>query len=55
MLRSELGFNIVVKDSKLPGGGAGLGLFVEGSAPEGAVVGIYPVRCLWSHSRKKNY
>lgn len=45
MLRSELGFNTVVKDSGL-GGGAGLGLFVEGSAPEGAVVAIYPVR--WS-------
>lgn len=48
MLRSELGFNTVVKDSGLivPGGGegAGLGLFVEGSAPEGAVVAIYPVR-----------
>lgn len=43
MLRSELGFNTVVKDSGLPGGGAGLGLFVEGSAPEGAIVGIYPV------------
>lgn len=43
MLRSELGFNIVVKDSGLPGG-AGLGLFVEGSAPEGAVVAVYPVR-----------
>lgn len=44
MLRSELGFNTVVKDSGLPGGGAGLGLFVEGSVPEGAVVAIYPVR-----------
>lgn len=43
MLRSELGFNTVVKDSGLPGG-AGLGLFVEGTAPEGAVVAIYPVR-----------
>jgi len=47
MLRSELGFNTVVKDSGLPGGGAGLGLFVEGSAPEGAIVGIYPVGRRW--------
>lgn len=49
MLRSELGFNTVVKNSSLPGGGAGLGLFVEGSAPEGAVVAIYPVRPSWSY------
>lgn len=41
VLRSKLGFNTVVKDSTLSG--AGLGLFVEGSAPEGAVVAIYPV------------
>lgn len=47
MLRSELGFNTLVKDSSLPGGGAGLGLFVEGSAAEGAVVAIYPV-CMCS-------
>lgn len=40
MLRSELGFTTVVKASGVPG--AGLGLFVEGSAPEGAVVAIYP-------------
>ena len=41
MLRSELGFTTVVKASGVPG--AGLGLFVEGSAPAGAVVAIYPV------------
>lgn len=41
MLRSELGFYTVVRESGIPG--AGLGLFVEGSAPEGAVVAIYPV------------
>lgn len=49
MLRSELGFNTVVKDSGLPGG-AGLGLFVEGSAREGAVVAVYPVRLILGYS-----
>lgn len=49
MLRSELGFNTVVKDSGL-GGAAGLGLFVDGSAPEGAVVAIYPVGGVFEHS-----
>jgi len=53
MLRSELGFTTVVKDSGL-GGGAGLGLFVEGSAPEGAVVAIFPVRrCLNAVSKER--
>lgn len=42
MLRAELGFSIVVKESGVPG--AGLGLFVDGSAPEGSVVAIFPVR-----------
>ena len=42
MLRSELGFSTFVKDSTIPG--AGLGLYIEGSAPAGAVVAIYPVR-----------
>lgn len=45
MLRSELGFTTAVKASGVPG--AGLGLFVEGSAPEGAVVAIYPVSFLY--------
>ena len=44
MLQSELGFTTVVRESGVPG--AGLGLFVEGSAPEGAVVAIYPVSFL---------
>lgn len=56
MLRSELGFTTVVKASGVPG--AGLGLFVEGSAPEGAVVAIYPVsfvfqRAYNSEARRK--
>ncbi|CAN0300413.1 unnamed protein product [Pylaiella littoralis] len=56
MLRSELGFNTLVKDSSLPGGGAGLGLFVEGSAAEGAVVAIYPgVVHLPEHLRSQKY
>lgn len=45
VLRSELGFSTVVKESTIPG--AGLGLFIEGSAPAGAVVAIYPVRQRW--------
>ncbi|CAN0093853.1 unnamed protein product, partial [Ectocarpus sp. 12 AP-2014] len=54
MLRSELGFNTVVKDSTLSG--AGLGLFVEGSAPEGAVVAIYPgLVHLPEHLRNQKY
>lgn len=42
MLQAELGFTTVVKESGIPG--AGLGLFVEGSASEGSVVAIYPVK-----------
>lgn len=41
LLRENMGFCTVVKQSTIPG--AGVGLFVEGSAPEGAVVAIYPV------------
>ncbi|CAM9099009.1 unnamed protein product [Discosporangium mesarthrocarpum] len=37
---SELGYCPAVKESTIPG--AGMGLFVEGCAPEGALVAIYP-------------
>ncbi|CAM9450292.1 unnamed protein product [Choristocarpus tenellus] len=39
-IRAELGYCPVVRESTLPS--AGLGLFVEGAAPEGALVAIYP-------------
>lgn len=48
LLREHLGFCTMVKESTVPGAGAGL--FVEGFAPEGAVVAIYPVsfECAYS-------